>query len=286
MRLKSVIAILFLSLLAITLLANQDFCRLDGQQVRYAPDWLYRTYFVTNVYGHTSSPTNPVPPEYHSYVEYETTNEVVEVDTFTNCFENVSTTNSYSRLGWTESYCYTNVDEEVSPPSTNILTDYTYVSTNVDRFARFETWEVVEKKIPDLSPSADLYLSQGWKREAILPATPPPGYHTVSKELYVDGDSVKARYEYEEDVPVIPVRSFSKLKLMGALVQLGKWTDLKEWLQGQTIEGVNGYEAFMLAQDLKDDHPLFNILLAQAKAALGIDDATADAILEGCELDE
>ena len=49
------------------------------------------------------------------------------------------------------------------------------------------------------------------------------------------------------------------------------------------MEGLDAYTAFLLAQDISDDHPLFAPLYAAAKATLGVDDATAEAILAAAE---
>ncbi len=84
------------------------------------------------------------------------------------------------------------------------------------------------------------------------------------------------------DGMVQPTR-YSKLKLYAAIAQMGKWDALETWLKGQTINGVNAYTAFLIAQDLRTDHPLFMQYFTAAKQVLQIDDATADAILAQCE---
>lgn len=76
---------------------------------------------------------------------------------------------------------------------------------------------------------------------------------------------------------------YSKLKLYAALVQVGKWDELKAWLQGQTVNGMNAWEAFSLAQDLSADHELFTTWVGLAKEALGVDDATVAAVLKAAE---
>ena len=72
------------------------------------------------------------------------------------------------------------------------------------------------------------------------------------------------------------IRTFSKLKLYGALVQANLWDALVGWLQNQTVHGMNAYTAFTLAQDLSDDHPLFQSWYEQIKKDLGISDEDAD----------
>ena len=84
------------------------------------------------------------------------------------------------------------------------------------------------------------------------------------------------------DGAIQPTR-YSRLKLYAAIAQMGKWDALETWLKGQTINGVNAYTAFLIANDLRTDHPLFMQYFTAAKQVLGVDDATADAILAQCE---
>ena len=84
------------------------------------------------------------------------------------------------------------------------------------------------------------------------------------------------------DGAIQPTR-YSRLKLYAAIAQMGKWDALETWLKGQTINGVNAYTAFLIANDLRTDHPLFMQYFTAAKQALGIDDATADLILAQAE---
>ena len=84
------------------------------------------------------------------------------------------------------------------------------------------------------------------------------------------------------DGTIQPTR-YSKLKLYAILAQAGYWDPLKAWLESQTINGVNAWMAFTMAQDLRTDHPLFIHYFTAAKQVLGVDDATADAILAQCE---
>ena len=58
------------------------------------------------------------------------------------------------------------------------------------------------------------------------------------------------------DGTILPTR-YSRLKLYAAIAQMGKWDALETWLKSQTINGVNAYTAFLIANDLRTDHPLF-----------------------------
>ena len=84
------------------------------------------------------------------------------------------------------------------------------------------------------------------------------------------------------DGMIQPTR-YSRLKIYAALAQMGKWDALKAWLETQEVNGLNAYMAFMLANELRTDHPLFMQYFESAKRVLGIDDATADIILAHAE---
>ena len=132
-------------------------------------------------------------------------------------------------------------------------------------------------------PTEEEYNEHGWYRNAVFPPSPPEGKVLASTTYVVEDNQVVAEYEYE-DAPV-PVRTFSKLKLYGALVQLGLWDNIETWLKGQTIHGVNAYTAFMMAQDLNDQNPMFHDCYEAVKQVLGIDDQTAEAILNSAIAD-
>lgn len=83
---------------------------------------------------------------------------------------------------------------------------------------------------------------------------------------------------------VLAVRRYSRLKVYVACVQLGLWDRLEAWLKTQTVNGVNAYTAFMLANELAEDNELFIPMIESVKTALGIDDATVKAILDSSAL--
>ena len=135
------------------------------------------------------------------------------------------------------------------------------------------------------APTEEEYNDAGWYRNGIQPAQPPEGKMVSSVTYRYDEEEneVVADYTYE-DAPK-PVRTFSKLKLYGALSQAGLWDSFESWLKTQTINGVNAYIAFSLAQDLNDENPLFLEVVQEAKTALGVDDETVERILAASLLD-
>lgn len=135
---------------------------------------------------------------------------------------------------------------------------------------------------PDPSePAEATYNAHGWYCSEIEPPVLPEGKVVSSMRYEVRDNRVVAVYEYADQPP--PVRIFSKLKLYVVLVQCGLWDALKSWLESQTFDGINAYTAFSLAQELTDAHPMFGRWYAAAKTALGVDDATAEAILAASE---
>ena len=129
------------------------------------------------------------------------------------------------------------------------------------------------------APTEEEYNNAGWYRNAIEPPQVPGGkmVASVTYSYDVEKNAVVADYTFE-DAPK-PVRTFSKLKLYAALSQMGLWERFEEWLKTQTINGVNAYTAFSLAQDLNDSNVLFLGVVESAKEALGVSDETVEMIL-------
>lgn len=76
---------------------------------------------------------------------------------------------------------------------------------------------------------------------------------------------------------------YSRLKLYAAVSQIGKWNDLETWLKSQSVNGMNAWTAFMLANDLAADNELFILWAGRARDALGVDEETFNAILKASE---
>ena len=83
---------------------------------------------------------------------------------------------------------------------------------------------------------------------------------------------------------VLAVKKYSRLDVYAACVRLGIWDRMEAWLKSQTVNGLNAYTAFLLANELRADNELFIPMLEAAKAALGVDDATVKAILDSSAL--
>lgn len=135
------------------------------------------------------------------------------------------------------------------------------------------------------SPTAADYLAAGWKRYTdAAPSDPAPdGYHYERDGWDETDDTIAVRWRTVTNPPP-PPRTFSKLKLYAALSAANLWDVLKAWLEAQTYEGMNAWTAFSLAQELTEDHPMFAAWFSAAKTALGVDDATAEELLDAAAI--
>ena len=76
-----------------------------------------------------------------------------------------------------------------------------------------------------------------------------------------------------------PFRTFSKLRLVQALMSAGLWAQVKSWIEAQGLT-----DLYLAAQVFTDDDERFTRGLAALKAALGVSDEAADAILAQAEI--
>lgn len=139
-----------------------------------------------------------------------------------------------------------------------------------------------------LHPTAAQYalIAAAYPRNDSAPApTPPEGMIAEPDGWKVENNAwVRAWKFVPAPAPTPTGRTFSKLKLYAALENAGLWLAFEAWLKVQTINGMNAFTAFSLAQDLSDAHPMFGPLLEACKAALGISDSQAEVILNAAEV--
>ena len=129
------------------------------------------------------------------------------------------------------------------------------------------------------------WLAAGYKR---LYDTD-PGLHEQGKHWERTGKIVDAdTYFFWEyvlvDDPPPPLRVFSKLKLELALFKAGLLPAVDAFIDSQTITSEKGEtmplrRAYSTALTFAEDNEYFAPFLAAIKTTLGIDDATAEAIL-------
>jgi hypothetical protein len=99
-------------------------------------------------------------------------------------------------------------------------------------------------------------------------------HYAVATGWTRDGETWRRVYEVRE-VPPPPPRTFSKYKLVGALMQAQVWPQVKEW-----IESVPGaYDLYLAAEDISEDEPLLAQGIAAVKQLLGWTDEQVEEVL-------
>lgn len=99
-------------------------------------------------------------------------------------------------------------------------------------------------------------------------------HYAVATGWTRDGDTWRRVYEVRE-LPPPPPRTFSKYKLVGALMQAEVWSQVKAW-----IESVPGaYDLYLAAEDISEDEPLLAQGIAAVKQLLGWTDEQVEAVL-------
>lgn len=75
-------------------------------------------------------------------------------------------------------------------------------------------------------------------------------------------------------------RTFSKLRLVAALMDAGLWERVKAY-----IEGAGLYDLYLAAQTFREDDQRFAPAFAALKEQLGVTDEQAEAILEAARIE-
>lgn len=104
--------------------------------------------------------------------------------------------------------------------------------------------------------------------------TPPDGKIVRSDGYAVVSGWITPQYSFV-DAPPPPPRTFSKYKLVAALMQAQVWPQVKEW-----IESVPGaYDLYLAAEDISEDEPLLAQGIAAVKQLLGWTDEQVETVL-------
>lgn len=88
-----------------------------------------------------------------------------------------------------------------------------------------------------------------------------------------DGETWRRVYEVRE-LPPPPPRTFSKLRIVAALMEAGVWAQVKAY-----IESAGLYDLYLAAQDFREDNEYFATGKAALQTALGWTDAQVEAVL-------
>lgn len=116
------------------------------------------------------------------------------------------------------------------------------------------------------------------------------GYYYTHKDWVEDNDHKTATHIYEEHKiePVKKIRHFSKLSLYVVMSKLGISDEqFMSWLATKEVEvegvKIRGDIAFNKAQDLTDNHPMFQSIAKDAQKTFGLDDKQLEKILDTIE---
>lgn len=250
---KSIAVAAILTALTASAVNHADFGRLDGNRVVRAPLTLAVRVVTTN--------------------EQEVVTKV-ETPADTNAYDSVAVTNELPAV------------TDAIPAATNAVYAVTNAAVFVTNIVTVIATNTVIRRDTRLS-DAD-YLAQGWKRVIDdKPAASADGKVVVATGWTESETAITRTYEEQDAPPEVKLpRKFSKLKIYGAIAQLGAWEKVKAWLEAKEVDGVNGWTAFTLAQEVSEDHALFAPLAEEARQLIGLDAAAFEALLSSCVLEE
>lgn len=135
-----------------------------------------------------------------------------------------------------------------------------------------------------LHPTADDYKAVGYL--PIIETAPseptPSGYHYEEDGWEVIDDVIHNKWKLVED-PYCPPepRQFSKMKLVEALMKLGKWDDVKTWIESNGL-----YDLYLAAQNFAEDNDHFKQGVLILKDELQLTDEQVETILADCVLED
>lgn len=99
-------------------------------------------------------------------------------------------------------------------------------------------------------------------------------HYAVATGWTRDGETWRRTYEVRE-LPPPPPRTFSKYKLVAALMQAEVWPQVKAW-----IESVPGaYDLYLAAEDISEDEQLLKDGIGEMKKLLGWTDEQVESVL-------
>ena len=99
--------------------------------------------------------------------------------------------------------------------------------------------------------------------------------HYAAPMGWEDRDGAIRRVYEVRELPPPPPRTFSKYRLVSALMRANLWTGVKAWIEN--TEGA--YDLYLAAEDISEDEPLLAQGIAALKTELGITDKQVESIL-------
>lgn len=99
-------------------------------------------------------------------------------------------------------------------------------------------------------------------------------HYAVATGWARDGETWRRVYEVRE-LPPPPPRTFSKYRLVSALMQANVWPQVKAWIE--SIPGA--YDLYLAAEDISEDEQLLKDGIGEMKKLLGWTDEQVEAVL-------
>lgn len=127
------------------------------------------------------------------------------------------------------------------------------------------------------NPTAEQYASlrDAYPKGADDPLPEPQEGKMVEYGGYALGEDGKWHKQWVVvDAPPPPPRTFSKLRIVAALMQANVWTQVKHY-----IEQAGLYDLYLAAQEFAEDNVYFTQGKAQLQTALGWTDEQVEAVL-------
>ena len=120
----------------------------------------------------------------------------------------------------------------------------------------------------------------GWWR---IVETPKPGIVVSNEYWTVTGYTFTNSVAYQawgKKWRKVTPRRFSKMLIVAALTREGVWPQVKSWLEANDL-----WDAFMIANDFRDDDPNFKLGVSELKNVVGWTDKQIAALLAQCLAD-
>lgn len=130
-----------------------------------------------------------------------------------------------------------------------------------------------------VNPTAEQYatLRDAYQKGEDAPMPTPPDGKVVEYGGYELGDSDHLWHKQwvVADAPPPPPRTFSKYRLVGALMAANVWTQVKSWIESKP----GAYDLYLAAEDISEDEPLLKDGIAEVKELLGWTDEDVERVL-------
>lgn len=129
------------------------------------------------------------------------------------------------------------------------------------------------------NPSAEqnAALRDAYPKGDDAPMPTPPEGKVVEYGGYElgDGDHLWHKQWVVVDAPPPPPRTFSKYRLVSALMAANVWSQVKAWIESKP----GAYDLYLAAEDISEDEPLLKDGIAEVKRLLGWTDEDVERVL-------